>query len=203
MTGIALPLPKTKADQRGALRKEVRLSFIRQRRVILLRSDIWTKVQVIFALRVLRANIIPLKLQVSISLCRKAKYHCETCLTISLIIFIFEMGIISKYVTHYGTFGLKVSIFMQKENWEKLLYEVSPKGLLLFLLYYEKRQSSDCLLYILIAARVCFRCGFSFGCGLCCIAKTRGLREDNICLSHINNVAWNNNFRSFAVRHCD
>ena len=57
------------------------------RRVILLRSDIWNKVQVIFALRVFRANIIKLKLQVSISLCRKAKYHCETYLTISLITF--------------------------------------------------------------------------------------------------------------------
>ena len=42
--------------------------------------------------------------------------------------FIFELGIISKYVTHYDTFIWKVSIFMQKENWEKLLYEVSPKG---------------------------------------------------------------------------
>ena len=37
------------------------------RRVILLRSDIWIKVQVIFASRVLKANII--------SLLRKQKYH--------------------------------------------------------------------------------------------------------------------------------
>ena len=84
---------KIKATLRGALRKEVRLSYIRQRRVILLRSDIWTNVQVIFTLRVLRANIIPLKLQVSISLCRKAKYHCETCLTISLIVIILGLVI--------------------------------------------------------------------------------------------------------------
>ncbi len=56
--------------------------------------------QVIFASRVLGANIISLKLQVSISLFRnispKARYskeyHCETCLTISLNILIFEIG---------------------------------------------------------------------------------------------------------------
>ena len=33
-----------------------------------------------------------------------------------------------KTVTHYDTLNLKVPIFMQKENGEKLLYEVSPKG---------------------------------------------------------------------------
>ena len=32
-----------------------------------------------------KANIIQLKPKVLISLCRKAKYHCETCLTISLL----------------------------------------------------------------------------------------------------------------------
>ena len=46
--------------------------------------------------------------------------------------FIFELGIISKYVTHYDTYLWKVSIFMQKENWEKLLYEVSPNLATLF-----------------------------------------------------------------------
>ena len=49
--------------------------------------------------------------------------------------FIFELGVISKYVTHYDTFNLKVSIFMQKENREKHLYEVSPNAdLFLFIL---------------------------------------------------------------------
>ena len=60
-------------------------------------------VQVIFASRILEANII------------------------SLVTFILEIGIILKYVTHYDTFKLKVSFFNIKENWEKLLYEVSPK----------------------------------------------------------------------------
>ena len=53
------------------------------------------------------------------------KYHCETCLTISLIIFIFEIGNISKYVTHYDTFKPKVSIFNKKKIGRALLYEVS------------------------------------------------------------------------------
>ena len=56
--------------------------------------------QVIFASRVLKANIISLKRQVSISLFRNIsplarcskEYHCETSLTISLNILIFEIG---------------------------------------------------------------------------------------------------------------
>ena len=48
----------------------------------------------------------------NITLRDNAKYHCETCLTISLIIFIFEIGNILKYVTHYDTFKPKVSIFI-------------------------------------------------------------------------------------------
>ncbi len=56
--------------------------------------------QVIFASRVFGANIISLKLQVSISLFRNIsplaryskEYHCETCLTISLNILVFEIG---------------------------------------------------------------------------------------------------------------
>ena len=55
--------------------------------------------QVIFASRVLKANIISLKRQVSISLFRNIsplaryskEYHCETCLAISLNILIFEI----------------------------------------------------------------------------------------------------------------
>ena len=55
--------------------------------------------QVIFASRVFLANIISLKLQVSILLFRNIsplaryskEYHCETCLTISLNILIFEI----------------------------------------------------------------------------------------------------------------
>jgi hypothetical protein len=69
---------------------------------------------------VLEANIISLKLKVSISLFRNIsplaryskEYHCETCLTISLIIFIFEIGNISKYVTNHDTFNPKVSFFI-------------------------------------------------------------------------------------------
>ena len=100
-----------KSTSRGALRKEVRLSFIRQRRVVLLRSDIRLSPSVIrFAS--LGANKISLKPKVLISLLIYQKYHCETCLTISLIIFIFEIGNISKYVTHYDTFKQKVSIFI-------------------------------------------------------------------------------------------
>ena len=42
---------------------------------------------------VLKANIISLKPQgFNITLRDKAKYHCETCLTISLIVLIFEIG---------------------------------------------------------------------------------------------------------------
>ena len=68
-------------------------------------SDIATQLylgyaQVIFASRVFGANIISLKLQVSISLFRNIspsaryskEYHCETCLTISLNILVFEIG---------------------------------------------------------------------------------------------------------------
>ena len=57
--------------------------------------------QVIFASRVLKANIISLKRQVSISLFRNIsplaryskEYHCETCLTISLIVIILGLVI--------------------------------------------------------------------------------------------------------------
>ena len=52
-------------------------SYIRLRRVILLRSDIWTKVQVVFASRVLEANIISLKtLVLNITFRGSEIYHC-------------------------------------------------------------------------------------------------------------------------------
>ena len=40
----------------------------------------------------------------NITLRDNAKYHCETCLTISLNILIFEIGNILKCVTHYDTY---------------------------------------------------------------------------------------------------
>ena len=82
-----------KSTQRGALRKEVRLSYIR------------------FASFRGEYNITETT-SFNITLRDKAKYHCETCLTISLITFILEIGIILKYLTHYDTFDLEVSFFI-------------------------------------------------------------------------------------------
>ncbi len=59
-------------------------SYIRQKASFIAPQCYLGFAQVVFASRVLEADIIPLKLQVLISLCRKAKYNCETCLTISL-----------------------------------------------------------------------------------------------------------------------
>ena len=58
------------------------------------------------------ANIIKLKPKVLISLLIYQKYHCETRLTISLIIFIFEIGEFLKYITHYDTFNPNVSFLI-------------------------------------------------------------------------------------------
>ena len=55
----------------------------------------------------------------------KQKYRCETCLTISPIMIIFEIGIILNYLTHYDTFKLKVSIFYKKTKENTYLRSVS------------------------------------------------------------------------------
>ena len=80
----------------------------------------------------------------------KRKYHCETCLTISLIILIFEIGWLLKYVTHYDTFKSKVSIFLYKRNSEKLLYEGSPQQRIFISYIKTKKKYKNMIDFIVI-----------------------------------------------------
>ena len=72
---------------------EVCLSYIRLS-ASCIASQLYDATHRGIALRaVFRADIILRKPQVFISLCRQAKYHCDTCITISLVIIAFEIEV--------------------------------------------------------------------------------------------------------------